>query len=265
MSQQYRALEASDVPKELDERVLARAADAVRSSGEKAHAWRRWSVPVAFAASTVLVVSIVLEGGVQESVMTRSAAPSHAESEVREPAPAPMELSGTPQPAPVAEDHAPAPPPPDPVIVRERSAPRAESPAIASEKRAIDSSKSERIETFAARSAAEARVKAAEQELPASAREPAMPIAETAANARSERGMRAAFPPAQLQDSGGAAYAVPALESQPVMVEAERWLERIRALRENGKDEEADREWQAFRKAYPDHPVEEEDAARPEW
>jgi hypothetical protein len=33
------------------------------------------------------------------------------------------------------------------------------------------------------------------------------------------------------------------------------WLQRIETLRTQGKTQEADREWQAFRKIWPDYPV----------
>ena len=69
MSRRYRELGADAVPPELDRLVLQRArAEVARPS--RAQAWRRWSIPVALAASVVLAVAILLETGVrQESAL----------------------------------------------------------------------------------------------------------------------------------------------------------------------------------------------------
>ena len=60
-------------------------------------------------------------------------------------------------------------------------------------------------------------------------------------------------------------YEAPAAEStsaQPrVYTDPERWLEDIRELRRNGKDREADQEWERFRTAFPHHPVADSDIA----
>ena len=269
VSQQYRALDEGDVPNELDARILARASDAVRSPREKARAWRRWSVPVGLAASTVLVVSVVLEGVQHEPVMTRAPAPSHAESEIRESVTPPAEVTSArpQQPASVAEERVPAPPPPDRTVARERPAPRAQTPPqpsfdVANEERAIESSKSEQSEVSAARSPSGLRYEASDQALHASAQRQVRPGAESAANADSDRRARVAAPPRGLSNAS-AAYEAPAPESKRVEMDAEQWLDRIRVLRETGEIDEADREWRAFRKAYPQHSVDEDDSARP--
>jgi hypothetical protein len=74
ISQRYRELGRDDVPPELDRRVLDEARAAVASgSGGRSRSWLRWSAPVALAASVVLVVTVVIESGVQEnpSVVTQ--------------------------------------------------------------------------------------------------------------------------------------------------------------------------------------------------
>jgi hypothetical protein len=45
------------------------------------------------------------------------------------------------------------------------------------------------------------------------------------------------------------------LREEAAPEDAASWLRRIRALRAEGKVAEAEREWQAFRKAWPDYPV----------
>jgi hypothetical protein len=88
VSRRYRELGADDVPAELDRLVVQRArAEVARPS--RAQRWRRWSVPVALAASVVLVVTILIEPAMREqsvvpteppSAFTRTA-PAAAESE----------------------------------------------------------------------------------------------------------------------------------------------------------------------------------------
>jgi hypothetical protein len=54
--------------------------------------------------------------------------------------------------------------------------------------------------------------------------------------------------------------AAPSVESiGKVQADPRTWLERIRRLRAEGKGEEAEREWQAFRKRYPDYGLESAD------
>jgi len=66
ISRRYREIGSEDVPPELDRRVLdeARAAVASGRSG-RSRSWLRWSAPLALAASVVLVVTVVIESGVQ--------------------------------------------------------------------------------------------------------------------------------------------------------------------------------------------------------
>ena len=69
ISQRYRELGREDVPPELDRRVLDEARAAVAGGGAtRSRSWMRWSAPVALAASVVLVVTVVIESGVQDDV-----------------------------------------------------------------------------------------------------------------------------------------------------------------------------------------------------
>jgi len=48
----------------------------------------------------------------------------------------------------------------------------------------------------------------------------------------------------------------------PRYSDPEQWLEDIRQLRKDNKQQEADREWRRFRAAFPDHEVAADDPAR---
>jgi hypothetical protein len=66
ISRRYREIGSDAVPPELDRRVLEEARAAVASgAGGRARSWLRWSAPLAIAASVVLVVTVVIESGVQ--------------------------------------------------------------------------------------------------------------------------------------------------------------------------------------------------------
>lgn len=85
VSRQYRQLHGAEVPAELDRLVLRQAEDAVKARSAKQRTWMRWSAPLALAASAVLVVSIVIQPGVQEKASVTSAeAPAMAPAPVME-------------------------------------------------------------------------------------------------------------------------------------------------------------------------------------
>lgn len=69
VSRQYRQLHSADIPAELDRLVLRQAQEAVKAKPAKSRTWTRWTGPLALAASTVLVVSIVIESGVQKETL----------------------------------------------------------------------------------------------------------------------------------------------------------------------------------------------------
>lgn len=77
ISQRYRELGRDEVPPELDRRVLEAARAAVANDGAKrSRSWLRWSAPLALAASVVLVVTVVIESGVQNDTMLATQAPA---------------------------------------------------------------------------------------------------------------------------------------------------------------------------------------------
>jgi hypothetical protein len=76
VSRRYRELGADPVPTDVDRLVLERAHAAV-TRPSRSQAWRRWSVPVALAASVVLAVAILLEtGGRQDTSLVTSQEPA---------------------------------------------------------------------------------------------------------------------------------------------------------------------------------------------
>jgi hypothetical protein len=87
VSQQYRQLRSADVPTELDRLVLRQAQEAVKARPAKSRAWMRWAGPLALAASTVLVVSIVIESGVHEETYLSAPASAPAETAAKQEAP----------------------------------------------------------------------------------------------------------------------------------------------------------------------------------
>jgi hypothetical protein len=77
VSRRYRELPADGVPRALDERVLAEARAAVEKQAamkSKARRLARWSVPLALAASVVLVVTVT-----RDAEMQKRAAPTYQE------------------------------------------------------------------------------------------------------------------------------------------------------------------------------------------
>jgi hypothetical protein len=82
ISRRYREIGSEDVPPELDRRVLDEARAAVAGGG-RVRSWLRWSAPLAVAASVVLVVTVVIESGVQNdaSFATKQVAADKARAE----------------------------------------------------------------------------------------------------------------------------------------------------------------------------------------
>lgn len=269
VSQHYQALDSDELPADIDRQVLARAQEAVRAPVvRKTRAWQRWSVPVALAASAVLAVSIVIESGQHESTLTRAPSYPAAERETTTAVPQADEQETAPaaayEPPPVAAPAAPT------EVPRAGSAPQnrpAASPRAQVERPSEPRAAAQpRIESLAKR----AQVEAAEQKASADAR---MEHArQRAAEDLNERAMQAsrtpvdsvppAPPPAVAQQAAPVASAAQA-ETRSFASERapEEWLREIRELRASGKAEEADREWKAFREAFPDHIVAEDDLA----
>lgn len=282
VSQQYRALENEEVPAGIDAAVLARAADAVRAPAAKRAALRRWSVPIALAASCVLAISIVLESGTRHEVaLTSAPQATSAESSVRESEQAREES--------VVGEAVPA----EPEMQLRREEARAQTSesqardaaARAREPRAISSPAPERAEPDSA-SAPIAQASIQRDVAPASEPEvDKLPERKAAQQTHAYTGashaiaQRAAAPPPPMAPqvaSGASSEALEraASEARPVdraavpepanlREDPDGWLEYIRKLRDAGETERADREWREFRAAYPQYEVADDDRAIP--
>lgn len=287
VSQRYRELGRDEVPPELDSRVLAEARAAVADEGTKrSRSWLRWSAPVALAASVVLVVTVVLERGVQDEtvLLPQSAAnvqqvrsEAARDDKANEAAQAKMaaEVRGqrgfvpvVPVEPTLAMD-APVPPPPKPAVVdvrqfRELAAPPEvkveqqagqaaavpEAPAVAPPAQAP--------EPMAARKSAERSE--AEADSSADVQEEA---AVSGSRTRRATGRNAGPRDTISRSSSSLAGASrPATEESAERSDPQAWLEDIRDMRRAGKTAEADREWERFREAFPDFHVEDDDIAR---
>lgn len=283
VSRHYRGLETDDVPAHLDDRILAQARAAVAAPvdelagvREKRRRLMRWSIPAALAASALLVVSIVIRTG------------THNEFELAPAGAPPASPMAKPEVAKAAENSVVLITPPrdatteSPVLaprgVSQARAQRAEQSITAHAERARESIYDEPLAiTAPAPTAAPAEVPSApppvaeareqeyavradralaDQQLAAAARDAATRQS-VAASAGQEMAFKRTAQPA-------AAPAFVSSESSDAVRQRtpETWLEHIRQLRRDGKEEEADKEWRSFREKYPDHVVSETDLAR---
>jgi hypothetical protein len=280
VSKQYRAIEEERVPSELDANILARAASEVNAGRHRrTRVWRRWSVPVALAASTVLAVSIVLESGLRHEVPTvsystqTSAPPSSPEAQVRESdepvlqeqAKAVVEsafladeqVSSLEISPPKQEEAERAPAATAPV-----EAPRSPPPASTPDRRlqAAKGERSEAAEQYANAASPVAVEKRAEGSL-TRARDGMRGVAPVSAISQDSESDRSTTGAAARDSSAG--FADDTKESKrDGTTDPHEWLQHIRELREAGKAEEADSEWQKFREAFPDYPVDKDDLAQ---
>jgi hypothetical protein len=277
VSQRYRAIEQEHPPAQLDASILARAQSELQTSAShKYRYWKKWTVPVALAASTLIAVSIVLESGMQHEV--RSAAP--VSSLARESSEAISEANSE----PISE---PMPPMP------------AQAPASDMANDTPDSGLPQRMATQNAAPRESAQEQFFAPDAPRPSAPPAKPNEEVVSagaamdaaaereehNARAERDLSIARAQSAKRESQASSVAVP--ERAPVPVRAdddaeseprvaanvrsapsplrapEVWLQQIRDLRKAGKFEDADREWRAFKAAFADFEVAADDFARP--
>jgi type IV secretory pathway VirB10-like protein len=201
--------------------VLAAAARVVEAKPRAVDRMRHWRFPLA-AAATVLISTIAV------LVATRT------EQEAAKIAAAPPETSAQASAdiyAPEPPAAAPAAPPPAPA----QPAPSAETPQAAPP---------------APQAARRAAPPAEKLEAPAVAAAPAAPPAAADAVASSEA--RAERSAADSESAGLRAARERARAAAPAELAPAQWIERIVALREAGRDDEADRELKRFRERYPD-------------
>lgn len=276
MSRQYRQLHSVEVPAELDRLVLRQAQEAVRAAPAKSRTWMRWSGPLALAASAVLVVSIVIETGMQDEVTLtaeKSTAPAapRMEAKRRQSAPAEQDaaensaVGSAASEAQIRPQSAPPPPSaPTPDVASDRAVPYVSPPEVHFEMPAPASAPAEQLSSAQMKMQEESAQPPAEESelaLPKVVRErrdagAPPPVAAPSAAPRAEADL------AETVVTGNAAASRPVSAMFPQYSDPERWLQDIRQLRKQNKPAEADREWRRFREAFPDHPVSEVDAAR---
>lgn len=293
ISQRYRELGRDEVPPELDRRVLAAAREAVASdSAKRSRSWVRWSAPVALAASVVLVVTVVLERGVQDeavllpqSVDDVRQVPSRAAGEVARDDQAANAADGAKvaeelsrQPGFVAEPAVAPPPPVAPHAVTAEALAKAEAeperpgttysvsplPDITEMQGAPTAIQT--VPPVAPTPAPVAQIsarKSVEEASEAEKKDTAdvSEIAVTGSRARRATG-RTVGPRDTISSGSFRSERQIAPDEQRERSDPQAWLEDIRELRRAGKTAEADREWQLFRGSFPDFRVADDDIAR---
>lgn len=299
VSARYRELGSDDVPPELDRRVLAAARDAVANAGaRRSRSWLRWSAPVALAASFVLVVTVVLEGGLQDKKTVTL--PQTPPAEIRwEPSAEPAVASDDKANADderklvdelrkrqgvVSDDNirvqnASQParefaPPPAPLIVPAQSAStvakaeaeRMKSAAPAQEVVVTAQSRRDDEQQLAgsAVTAVTREDTAAAAQQPAPEADSSRDLQEVVITGTSNRRAtgRTAGPRSSIPSDSFRRETRPAPDEQADRSDPKAWLEEIRELRRAGKTADADREWLRFLEEFPQFPVAADDLAR---
>lgn len=290
VSQRYRELGADEVPDEVNRHVLDQARAAVGKRPAKSPTWMRWSAPLALAASAVLVLSIVIDSGMEPEVVLAPQSPPPAPDGVMNDktegasgtiADLPNEAE---QPAPPAA----APPSEAPATIAQRKSAR----RMHEKKKESAASEEELRERAPAAYALNTEVAAASPPPPTAAIEaraepqpvsPSPEVQQSNSVARLKQATdsleEVAIVGRHRRDAAGARAGprgtVPArsadvsadaddaeIDSPRTYSDPERWLQDIRQLRKDGKTAEADREWQRFRAAFPNHPVADTDLAK---
>jgi hypothetical protein len=297
VSRQYRQLPSADVPAELDRLVLRQAQQAAKARPAKSPAWKRWSGPLALAASAVLVVSIVIESGVNDDAYLTVPASAPAEVTMKqefaeEPAAASAEKRAVesdeaqdaasvvhvvPVQPPVAEMVMPVPPAASiseapagfqdrslaiqPAVPAPAPAPMP-APARAAAPR-VNAAPIEEVQVQAYRR------REVIQDSPSS-----ISTARDADEELQQVVVTGIKRPEQKQTAGPRNTVVaPSADARRNSAEQEadesrdysdpeQWLRDIRELRKQNKHEEADREWRRFRYVFPNYEVAEDDIAR---
>jgi hypothetical protein len=293
VSQQYRQLRSSDVPAELDRLVLRHAQEAVKARPAKSRAWTRWAGPLALAASTVLVVSIVIESGVHEETYIAVPASAPADPPPKQEAAQPNEAQEKAtaggasdenvvqlvpvQPVVIEDDFVDSPPAP---MVAEAPAPapatledrrlalqRIAPPPVAAPVAQAPAESTPPEEVTVRSSAPPATRNSTPMAVSAQAQEEDTRLEEIIMTAQKRRGERKqnAGPRNTVAAPAAADSAREADQTQDEprnYSDPEQWLRDIRQLRKEDKHEEADREWRRFRYMFPSYEVADTDPAR---
>jgi hypothetical protein len=307
-SQRYRAISADKVPAELDQLVLSQVSTPnvtpIDIAVEKRTArrtkplafWMRVSVPMALAASFVLVMSIVIDsdapnGSVREMRDDASAvSPSQQAVRLEQPpaSPAPTleakEAEMRDRSSAIAAEQSRAA---QKTVDKQASQAKLRAPALQAksedtamatlDRAAEEASVSGNFQAAAPAAASAPRAEA-DQKASADSATAERRVAERQTSvqtdlseivvtaqvrkqsANSGAGPHSTVPPANFEERepSDAELAKQYREATPTA-----WLTYIRELRTNGKSSTADREWKRFVKAYPNYTVDQGDSARP--
>ncbi|MBK9595432.1 MAG: hypothetical protein IPO57_08765 [Rhodocyclales bacterium] len=229
LSRLYREAEAAAPPEALDRAILAASRAALAPARRRAR-WQAWTLPMGVAATLVLTVTLTL-------MVQREQEPPLGEAPPlpRAPAAAPQERAepGAELPAKTA-----APPAAKREAVRREAEAPPPAPTPAASRPA---SQPPVVEQKALPAPAPEAVGAAEPARPAAAmRRQSAPAADAVE-------MRAKSAPLRKEAAGAAAARTP-----------EPWLEEIRQLKAQGRDQEAAEALAEFRQAYPDYRLPED-------
>jgi len=294
-SKRYRDVPADDVPPELDSLVLANAAlELTRKPAPTATRWKRWSAPLAVAATIVFGVSVVMQTEIARDGRP-VAEPAFSESQLAPPNEAitpaiqveariaeaprqaePEALAGqrmevtakADQPARTKETTNLR----DTEMSRESGRITADETVMPTTAAAVDELKKETVAPVVASPPPAPQFA---NRAPASA--PAAAPTLATSSAVMERGAKAKSTEAVSMEEAidtarrrttAPASSEPRYVSDKQLSKAEReadpikWLAFIRQLRATGKGSEADEEWQRFVKTYPTYEVRQDDSAR---
>jgi len=228
LSRLYREAEAAAPPEALDRAILAASRAALAPARRRAR-WQAWTLPMGVAATLVLTVTLTL-------MVQREQEPPLGEAPLpRAPAAAPQERAepGAELPAKTA-----APPAAKREAVRREAEAPPPAPTPAASRPA---SQPPVVEQKALPAPAPEAVGAAEPARPAAAmRRQSAPAADAVE-------MRAKSAPLRKEAAGAAAARTP-----------EQWLEEIRQLKAQGRDQQAAEALAEFRQAYPDYRLPED-------
>ena len=228
LSRRSREAEAAAPPEALDRAILAASRAALAPARRRAR-WQAWTLPMGVAATLVLTVTLTL-------LVQREQEPPLGEAPLpRAPAAAPQERAepGAELPAKTA-----APPAAKREAVRREAEAPPPAPTPAASRPA---SQPPVVEQKALPAPAPEAVGAAEPARPAAAmRRQSAPAADAVE-------MRAKSAPLRKEAAGAAAARTP-----------EPWLEEIRQLKAQGRDQQAAEALAEFRQAYPDYRLPED-------
>ncbi len=230
----YQQHAQGEPPGELDRQILAAARRAVAEgppNQRRTGWWQRWRMPLTLACTVVLTASLSL-------LMQTS--PEQAVPPVATPRPATLPEKATVQ-TPAADTPTTA--------SRSVSAPQARNNGI-TDRQQTPAPRTERAADAAAAQAVQAQISA-----PAKSEAHMPPV--NAAGETSSRGAVTGHSSPTLSAARPAAAPLAKTRADGART-PDRWLDEIRSLRMQGKDDEAAQQLREFRLAHPDYPLPEE-------